>query len=398
MKKRILALLISSLIFMTSCFGGAAGGEETTLDIADTTDMQTEADTTAPPPPEKYSASFVGCGDNIIYYGTWRDAASQSDGTRDYNFKPIYKNVESIISAQDIAFINQETICAQSFELSTYPGFNSPVDLTYDLSEIGFDVVSLANNHMLDKGALGLREAYDNWNDRGMCVIGAYEEKDEGRYITYYEKNGITIAFVAYTEFVNLYEDPANEGLYGPFMKHCDVAGDVREAYENSDFVIVSVHWGEEGSFVPSELQREYAEIMAENGADVILGHHPHVLQPIEWLEGRDGAKTLCAFSLGNFVHEQNWDYNVPGGMLTFNIEKTGDERAVAVSPAFIPTVCHYPRSFYNNVVYLLEDYTEALASEHAVRTYYNHTISLERLKKYVTDTISPEFLPDYLK
>ena len=137
---------------------------------------------------------------------------------------------------------------------------------------------------------------------------------------------------------------------------------------------------------------------MAENGADVILGHHPHVLQPIEWLEGKDGAKTLCAYSLGNFVHEQAWDYNVPGGMLKFNIEKTDDERAKIVSPSFIPTVCHYPKSFYNNVVYLLEDYTEELANAHAVRTYYNHTISLEKLTKYVTDTIDKEFLPDYLK
>ncbi len=398
MKKRIFALLLCMLMLLTSCVGKGEKEEESTTDILDNIETEIIWQTTAPPEPVTTSASFVGCGDNIIYYGTWRDAKSQSDGTREYNFKPIYRNVQDIISGADIAFINQETICAQSFEPSTYPGFNSPVDLTYDIADIGFDVVSLANNHMLDKGALGLREAFDNWNERGLHVIGAYEEKDEGRYITYYEKNGIKIAFVAYTEFVNLYEDPAEEGLYGPFLKYSDVAGDVKEAYENSDFVIVSIHWGEEGSFTPSSLQKEYAAIMAENGADVILGHHPHVLQPIEWLEGKDGNKTLCAYSLGNFVHEQAWDYNVPGGMLSFNIEKTDDERAKIVSPSFIPTVCHYPRSFYDNVVYLLEDYTESLASQHAVKTYYNHTISLERLKKYVTDTIDKEFLPDYLK
>lgn len=396
MKKRLLCVIFAVMLLLSSCVG--KGEAETTTDILDNIQMDVIWETTDAPEPVTTSASFVGCGDNIIYYGTWRDAKSQSDGTREYNFKPIYKNVQDIISSADIAFINQETICAQSFEPSTYPGFNSPVDLTYDIADIGFDVVSLANNHMLDKGALGLREAYDNWNARGLHVIGAYEEKAEGRYITYYEKNGIKIAFVAYTEFVNLYEDPAEEGLYGPFMKYCDVAADVKEAYENSDFVIVSVHWGEEGSFVPSDLQKEYASIMAENGADVILGHHPHVLQPIEWLEGKDGAKTLCAYSLGNFVHEQAWDYNVPGGMLTFNIEKTDDQRAVIAFPQFIPTVCHYPKSFYNNVVYLLEDYTEELANQHAVKTYYNHTISLEKLTKYVTDTIDKEFLPDYLK
>lgn len=398
MKKRILSLIMLMILMLSSCAHPGEAETESTTDILDNIETQIIWETTEPPVPKTTSASFVGCGDNIIYYGTWRDAKSKSDGTREYNFKPIYKNVESIISGADIAFINQETICAQSFEPSTYPGFNSPVDLTYDIADIGFDVVSLANNHMLDKGALGLREAFDNWNERGLHVIGAYEEKAEGRYITYYEKNGIKIAFVAYTEFVNLYEDPAKEGLYGPFLKYSDVAGDVKEAHDNSDFVIVSIHWGEEGSFVPSNLQKEYAGIMAENGADVILGHHPHVLQPIEWIDGKDGHKALCAYSLGNFVHEQAWDYNVPGGMLTFNIEKTGEERAKVVSPAFIPTVCHYPRSFYDNVVYLLEDYTEELASKHAVKTYYNHTISLEKLKKYVTDTIAKEFLPDYLK
>ena len=398
MKIRILAgMLLLSLLLCSCAFGGGEGAEITD---ALTSGLQTEsqAPETEPAPPVVSTASFIGCGDNIIYYGTWRDAKSKSDGTREYNFKPIYQNVQSIISAADIAFINQETVCSQSFELSTYPGFNSPVDLTYDIAEVGFDVVCLANNHMLDKGALGLREAFDNWNARGLHVIGAYEEKPEGRYITYYEKNGIRIAFVAYTEFVNLYEDPANEGLYGPFLKYSDVAGDVQEARRNADFVIVSVHWGEEGSFTPSDLQREYAQIMADNGADVILGHHPHVLQPIEWLEGADGHKTLCAYSLGNFVHEQARDYNVPGGMISFDIVKTGDERAKVENASFIPTVCHFPRSFYDNVVYLLEDYTAELANAHAVKTYYNNTISLESLVGYVKNTIAPEFLPDYLK
>lgn len=403
MKKRVLCLLFAVLLFTTSCLrpSGAPinGGADTTVKVPVTEESETVADTTAKPedttPPEKHEASFVGCGDNIIYFGTWRDAQSKSDGTRPYNFKPIYANVQGIISAADIAFINQETVCSQSFEPESYPQFNSPVDLTFDVMDVGFDVICMANNHMLDKGALGLRESFDNWNDRGACVIGAYEEKDEGRYITYYEKNGIKIAFVAYTYGTNLAEDPANEGLYAPYLKQADIAGDVKEARENSDFVIVSVHWGEEGSMTPSDEQREYARTMAESGADVILGHHPHVLQPIEWLDGADGGKTLCAYSLGNFVHEQARDYNVPGGILSFNIVKEGDDRAKVDAPEFIPTVCHYPSNFYNNTIYFLSDYTEELAASHAVRTYYNNTISLESLKKYVRDTISEEFLKD---
>ena len=411
LKKTVLAVLLALLIFGTSCLrpagdGGAAVTEDNvapdTAVSVDTEINDTEKDTqnaeTEPAPAEKKTLSFIGCGDNIIYYGTWRDAASKSDGTRKYSFKHIYKNVESIISSADIAFINQETVCSQSFELESYPTFNSPVDLTHDIQEIGFDIVSLANNHMLDKGAQGLRDSYDNWNARGLTVVGAYEEKESGRYITYYEKDGINIALLAYTYGTNLSEDPAKKGLYAPYLKQSDVAGDVKEARKSSDFVIVTVHWGEEGSFTPSEEQKKYAKIMAENGADLIIGHHPHVIQPIEWLDGVDGTKTLCAYSLGNFVHEQARDYNVPGGIISLSIEKEGEGRAVIKDPAFIPTVCHFPSNFYNNTVYLLEDYTEELCNSHAVRTYYNNPISLDGLKKYVTDTISEEFLPDYLK
>lgn len=400
MKNKIFILLLALMMFCTSCLRaeGDMGGNapESSEKVTTEAPVITEPVTDKPEetePTQKYEASFVGCGDNIIYFGTWRDAASKSDGTRPYNFKPIYANVQNIISAADIAFINQETVCAQSFQPESYPQFNSPVDLTYDVMDVGFDVICMANNHMLDKGALGLRESFDNWNERGAFVIGAYEEKDSGRYISYYEKNGIKIAFVAYTYGTNLAEDPAKEGLYAPYLKQADIAGDVKGARENSDFVIVSVHWGDEGSMTPSDEQRQYADVMAKNGADVILGHHPHVLQPIEWLDGADGKKTLCAYSLGNFVHEQARDYNVPGGIISFDIVKEGEGRATVSEPEFIPTVCHYPANFYNNTVYLLSDYTEALAASHAVRTYYNNTISLESLKKYVTDTIPAEFL-----
>ena len=402
MKKRMFAVMACflCLVCFTSCLRQSGMFGDVTDDSTAMIDT-TPTDTTAPETeaPVVNTASFIGCGDNIIYYGTWRDAQSKSDGTRQYSFRHIYKNVEDIISDADIAFINQETVCSQSFPPESYPQFNSPVDLTYDIADVGFDVVCMANNHMLDKGALGLRESFDNWNDRGVHVIGCYEEvEDTSRYVTYYEENGITIAFVAYTEFTNLSQDPSSQGLWAPYLKQSDVVGDIREADENADFVIVSVHWGEEGHFEPSDLQKSYAKIMADSGADVILGHHPHVIQPVEWITGKDGNKTLCAYSLGNFVHEQASDFNVPGGMLSFNIVAEEGKDATAEDVEFIPTVCHYPQSFYNNTVYLLEDYTETLCSSHAVKTYYNNTISLDRLKKYVTDTISAEFLPDYLK
>ena len=122
------------------------------------------------------------------------------------------------------------------------------------------------------------------------------------------------------------------------------------------------------------------------------------MLQPVEWLEGKDGNKTLCVYSLGNFLHEQAYQYNAVGGMISFDIVKVNDERAKIENPILTPTVCHYPASFYGNTVYLLSDYTRELASQHAVGTYYNNAFSYDYLINLVKTTIPEEFLPDWYK
>ncbi len=416
MKKIISAILVAvMMISLVSCslrpideipneVTEPADAETVGSIIGSETEKETEVETepeTEPEPEEKVitKASFVGCGDNIIYYGTYRDAKSMAiAGGREYNFRPMYSEVESIISAADLAFINQETVISHSSVPESYPNFNSPVDIADDLVDVGFDIISVANNHMLDQGALGLKETYENWNERGVTLVGCHEENDSGKYVTYVEKNGIKIGILSYTYGTNLGEDPAKYGLYASYLKYADVAGEVAEARANADFVIVSVHWGQEGAMTPSDEQKKYAQIMADNGADVIIGHHPHVLQPIEWINGESGNKTLCVYSLGNFLHEQDREYNVPGGMITFDIQKVNNNRATVENVLFIPTVCHYPRSFYGNKVYLLENYTEQLANAHAVRTYYKHELSLAGLVSIVKKTISSEFLPDSFK
>lgn len=414
MKKIISAILVIIMtVGLASCAIRPIDGElpkETKPTVAETepvteaeseseTEKETEAET------EKKEdvvtkASFVGCGDNIIYYGTYRDAKSQAvSGGRAYNFRPMYSEVESIIKAADLAFINQETVISHSNEPQDYPNFNSPVDIADDLVDVGFDIISVANNHMLDHGALGLKETFDNWKKRNVTLVGCYEENDSGKYVTYIEKNGIKIAVLAYTYGTNLGEDPAKYGLYASYLKYADLEGEITEARENADIVIVSAHWWlEEGNHTPNEEQKEYAQKIADYGADVIIGHHPHVLQPIEWIEGKNGNKTLCVYSLGNFLHEQAYEKNVPGGMISFDIQKVNEERATVENVLFIPTVCHYPRSFYGNKIYLLENYTEQLANAHAVRTYYNNTMSLDGLISIVKKTISAEFLPDSFK
>ena len=398
--KKFLVLLFSALFCLSACTAGEGNiPDDSTIEvnikteIVDTSDYETDA----PTPPEDVvkKASFVGCGDNIIYYGTWRDA-NKNANWKGYDFTPMYDNVREQISAADIAFINQECVSDSTREPSSYPGFNCPTEVADALVEVGFDVVSLANNHMLDQGPSGLANSYNYWLTKGVTLLGCHEENDRGIYVTYTETNGIKIAYVSYTYGTNLGGDPADYGLYASYLKYADVEGEIGEARANSDFVIVSVHWGEEGHTQPSAEQRSYAQLMADSGADVIIGHHPHVIQPVEWIEGKDGNKTLCYFSLGNFLHEQNYQYNIVGGMACFNIVKTNDGHAVAEDVQFIPTACHYPQNFYGNTVYYLSDYNESLASQHAVRTYYNHECSFSYMVDLVVSTIKKEYLPEW--
>ena len=353
-----------------------------------------EPETTAPPEPVVLTTSFVGCGDNLTYYGNVRDAKSCAlpDG-RSHNFAPTYSFVADRIAAADIAFINQETLmCGEGYAFSYYPYFNSPQDLGYDLQKLGFDVVNMANNHMLDKGAEGLAATINFWNAmEGVTLIGGYRDQADYDDIRVVESSGIRIAFLAYTFETNYLKLPASSSLIVPYPDEETVRTQVSRAKELADFVLVSVHWGVENSFTPNQSQTDFAALLAELCVDAVIGHHPHVLQPVEWIDRPDGGRMLCVYSLGNFVAEMDWDFHMLGGMIAFDMVLT-DGAPSLENVEFIPTVYYYDRSFYNNRVYYYADFTEELAVSHGI-VYYGRTISCANLSKYLKNTISEEFL-----
>jgi len=168
------------------------------------------------------------------------------------------------------------------------------------------------------------------------------------------------------------------------------------------------MHWGDEGSFSPNAEQKRLAQLIADNGADVIIGHHSHTIQPVEWVTSSDGTgKTLVIYSLGNLISTMLYSYNMVGGIVTFDIIKDGDAEAYIENPVMHPIVCHY--SANPNILdeqslptrsgvqlYKMENYTEDLAQAHGAQLYGAFTT--ETLRGYVTKTIAPEFLPDFLK
>ncbi|MBR3966845.1 MAG: CapA family protein [Clostridia bacterium] len=357
-----------------------------------------ELDISFPEPyPPDVTLSFAGCGDNIMYYGSNRDAKKSAvEGGREYNYAPFYENIKHIIEDADIAFINQETpMAGEDFGYDDYPHFNTPRDLAYDLIETGFDVVNLATNHMLDAGTSGLEETIKFWNTLPVTTIGGYLNEEDFNNIRIVEMEEIKIAFLSFTYSTNGLRLKAGSDIVIPYEDETVIAEQVKKANELADLVFVSMHWGSEYNFKPNATQKKLAGMMAELGVDVIIGHHPHVLQPVEWIES-GGNRMLCVYSLGNFVAEQPNDYNMVGGIITFDIVRKDGELSIE-NPLLLPTVYYYNRSFYKNSVHLMENFTEEMAKSHGL-IYYGKTTTVEKLRSYVTKTVSAEFLPDYLK
>ncbi len=404
---RKLLFLFALVLLLSACDGNPV--ETTAVPEAVTTPEETvtvrmepvttPVTTEAPEPPTLYSFSFLAAGDNMIYYGNVRDAARNAKGTdKKYDFKPSYTSIKPIVEQYDLSFINQEVLmCGAGYDPSYYPRFNAPQEVGDAVVDAGFDIIGMANNHMLDKGENGLKATLDYWEKQPVTLIGAYRNRESFDNITVLEQNGIKIALLAFTDWTNGISLPKGSEMFVPYTDKALIAAKVAEAESLADLTIVSMHWGDEFTFKVNDKQKEVAKIICENGGDVIIGHHPHVLQPIEWVESGE-QKTLCVYSLGNFMAEMELDSKIVGGMVTFDVEKLGEDGSAEVKNVhFIPTVFDYTKSFYNNHIYLMENYTAEQAKAHGM-AYYGNSTTLARLKKYVTDTIAEEFLPDFLK
>ena len=303
----LLILLLSFTFLSCEKNPDEVASENTENEISLSGDSQEVSEPVALSQPQiiEHRTSFIGVGDNIIY-GT-KEARIHASGTSEQlDYKPYYNGVSDMIKNADISFINQETLmCGDGYPLSYYPMFNSPQKVGLDLLELGFDIINISNNHMLDKGADGLMKTIEFWKSSDAFMIGGYENAEDYENIRVYEKDGLKIAFLSYCEMTNGLVKSAQSPIVIPYLNKEEIMRHTAAAKELADLIFVSVHWGNEGSFIPNQTQKDYAAFFADCGVDVILGHHPHVIQPVEWLEGKDGNKTLCVYSLGTFMAQQ---------------------------------------------------------------------------------------------
>lgn len=341
--------------------------------------------------------TVTACGDNLIHPNIYIDASYRKTAEKAYDFLPMYRDVAFHIEQADIAFINQETVMAgEGYANSGYPSFNSPQQLGLDLVELGFDVIGMANNHMLDKGAAGLEATIRFWNSQPVTQIGGYLNEEDYAQLRITETEGVKIVWLTYTLHTNMIRKPDSSPLVIPYTDDELILADLERAKDAGDFVVVSIHWGDENTQTPSAEQKRLASLIAENGADVIIGHHSHTLQPMEWIETERG-RTLCIYSLGNLVSGMAHPVNQVGGFVNFTIRSDGFGELITEDVKFLPTVFYYGMDWYNTHVYWLDDYTADIAKNHGV-AISGYTLTPEAAEAYVTNVIPEEFLPGYLK
>jgi poly-gamma-glutamate synthesis protein (capsule biosynthesis protein) len=417
MKKAIYCIFMSILILLCSCT--AIGPSETAAPLSETAGTaQTEAQTTAPPettaatttteyaPPLPTVISFIAAGDNLIHDNIYKEAGEIGNAANregEYIFTPMYDPVAEMIKTADIAFINQETpLAGEEFGYSGYPQFNSPQSLGTNLEEIGFDIVNIANNHMLDRRAKGLTATMDFLDSTGLFQIGGYRNRADFDTPRIYEREGVKIALLSFTYGTNGINLDTGSELFIPqysdgYSPDEELLREATEAAEAAaDFTIVSMHWGWEGTYEINYEQKEAAQILCNAGADVIIGTHPHVIQNTEWIEDDNGNKTLVYYSLGNFISAQTPYYNMIGGLASFNIIKEDGKEAYAADPLYIPTMTYFDSDYRNSTVYTLEDFPEEMIKTHGRSSV--RQMSKAQLVKTVTDNIDEEFLEDYYK
>ena len=336
--------------------------------------------------------SFVAVGDNLIHDTVYEQAAARvSDG---YDFSYDYEKVADKIAAPDVAILNQETIISTEHNVSSYPMFNSPVEVGEEMLKIGFDVFNIATNHSLDCGEKGLISAINFWKGKNAITTGAYLNSDDMANIPMNEVNGVKIAYLGFTESTNGLSLPDDtEVILVQSKDESLLQQQIAKAKETADVVIVNAHWGEEYTHEPNDNQRSLAQKLASWGADVIIGTHPHVIQPVEYIVNSDGRKTLVAYSLGNFISAQNRGPRMLGGMLNFEVVKNNATGEIALENVkFSGVVTHYGYGYSNIRVYPLEDYTQELASKHGVLSKTSD-FSLQYLYDILNDVIDKQFL-----
>lgn len=325
---------------------------------------------TATPVPE---ISIIMVGDILLHKPIENSCHLDDDS---YDFSCIFSETYGEISKADLALVNEEVIIGgEELGVSGYPSFNAPYALADNLVAAGFDVILHATNHSLDKGKKGVINCLNYWdtNYPEIAVLGLHNSKEDQQTLYYYEQDGIKIAILNYTYGTNGIPLPEDMPYAVDLLDKDKIISDLTEAEQNADFTIVCPHWGTEYSLSYTKAQEQWTKLFVSNGADLIIGTHPHVIEPIEWYEDQDtNNRALVYYSIGNFI---NWtsgtgagtSNRMVGGMAHITIGFDEANNVVIKDYGVTALVSHLENSPLGVTTYFLHDYSEEMASKNAI-------------------------------
>lgn len=270
--------------------------------------------------PEEYKISLLATGDGLIHSVIYR---SYDKGNGNYDFTDALKYVKDIVKKYDIAYYNQETPTGDSsIPYSGYPMFYTPSAYVDAMRDAGFNTVSLASNHSLDKGEKGILNTVKYFKGTNLLYNGMSDSEDDRNNFIIKEKNNVTYTMLSYTTLTNGLQVPSGKNYLLNLYDKEQVKKDIEAVRDKVDLLIVAMHWGIEYQNTPNKEQTEIANYLSSLGVDIIIGNHPHILQPITKIND-----TIVMYSLGNFISNQyggtNGDWNkLIGFMATFDITK----------------------------------------------------------------------------
>ena len=331
-------------------------------------------------------ASMVMVGDALIH-GTVYGTAHRYANYNGYDFKPMLEHIKERVKDYDLAYYNQETILGGTeLGLSTYPLFNSPYEVGDAFIDAGFNLVSLATNHTIDKGEKGVLNSRNYWNQQAdVLAAGSYSSFEERDKVVIKEVNGIKYAFLSYTTYTNGLIVPTGKEYLVNVYDEDLIKEEIARYRDQVDLLMVAMHWGTEYMTYPTNEQKEISEYLASLGVDLIIGTHPHVIEPIEYIDD-----TLVIYSLGNFISSQIGVERLTGLMLSLNIKKEEYHGKTTISFEDIEGTLIYTDRNNGYIVYPYDMLTDNILNNY--ETYY------EKYKKVVTaysDQVTVKSLED---
>lgn len=328
---------------------------------------------TEPLPEITSTLTLVMVGDMLMHTPV-ENSALQENGSYDYS--AIFMHTKELIQEADLAIVNEEVIIGgEELGVSGYPAFNAPYELGHELVETGFDVICHGTNHALDKGKRGLLNCVNFWEENypQTAILGVHDSQESQDEIYLYEQNGITVAILNYTYGTNGIPLPSDMPYAVDLLEEERVIEDIKQAEELADFTIVCPHWGTEYLLETDSQQKKWTNIFLEYGVDLVLGTHPHVIEPVEWVVDEEtGHEMLVYYSLGNFV---NWTSSsgdgianrMVGGMAQVTLEMDENQQVYIKEYGVEPLVSHLQQGVNGVTVYPLDDYTKELAGQNEI-------------------------------